>query len=128
MSVIELSSGALSLQVDLNDSPTAQQLLAALPFESTINTWGDEIYFETPIKAKLEKGARAEVAIGDVAFWPPGKALCVFFGATPASTEGEPRAASPVTLIGRVRGNPKRFRDFKDGDSVRVSARTGQKS
>jgi hypothetical protein len=120
VSRITLSARNHTLVVDLNDSPTAAQLADSLPFESRINTWGDEIYFETPVKTKLETGARAEVDVGDVAYWPPGKALCVFFGPTPASTGERPRAAGPVTIVGRVRGNPSEAGRFQDGETVHV--------
>ena len=121
MSLIRISSDKASFLVQLNDSPTAALLRASLPFEATVNTWGHEVYFETPVKTKLEPGASADVSVADVAYWPPGKALCVFFGKTPASTGSRPRAASPVTLIGHVRGEPKRFSELHDGETVRVS-------
>jgi hypothetical protein len=126
VTVIYLATKSLSLRVDLNDSSTADQLLAALPFEGTVNTWGDEIYFETPVAAKLEKGAKALVEVGDVAYWPPGKALCVFFGPTPASTGDEPRAASPVTRVGRVAGDLGPLREVRDGARIRVSRDPGK--
>jgi len=125
MSMIKITSGKLSLAIELNDTPTARKLLEKLPFDGTINTWGDEIYFETPVTANPEKEARAVVEVGDVGYWPPGQALCVFFGPTPASEGNEPRAASPVTVIGRVQGDARRAGQFRDGEDVRVSKETG---
>lgn len=80
---------------------TVRAVLKALPIDSTVETWGHEIYFVTPIKAKQEK-ARVDVSVGDIAYWPPGQAICLFFGPTPASRSSEPRAASPVNVIGRL--------------------------
>ncbi|OGT28728.1 MAG: hypothetical protein A2Z17_00060 [Gammaproteobacteria bacterium RBG_16_66_13] len=122
MAHILITSGDVSVMVDLNDTSTAAQMLAATPFESSVNTWGEEVYFETPLTAKVEKDSRAEVRVGDVAYWPPGKALCIFFGPTPASKGSEPRAAGPVTVIGRVVGNAKLFGKLHDGDGIRVSS------
>jgi hypothetical protein len=121
MTVIYLTSRKRSIAVVLNDSATAAQLLDAMPFESSVSTWGDEIYFETPVATKAEKGAKADVDIGDVAYWPPGQALCVFFGPTPASTGRQPRAASPVTRVGRVQGDMAAIRQLADGDPIRVT-------
>jgi hypothetical protein len=120
MSMIRISSEESTFLIQLNDSLTATLLRASLPLEATVNTWGREIYFETPVTAKLEPDARTEVSIGDVAYWPPGKALCVFFGTTPASTGSRPRAASPVTVIGKVCGDPLDFAELHDGESIRV--------
>ena len=122
MARILISSRDVALRVDLNDTSTAAQILAATPFESSVSTWGQEVYFESPLTAKVEKGSRAEVQVGDVAYWPPGKVLCIFFGPTPASKGSEPRAAGPVTVIGRVAGDAKLFGKLHDGDGIRVSS------
>jgi hypothetical protein len=122
---ILISSKALTLSLDLNDSPTAQEFIRRIPFESTVQTWGDEVYFETPVSMKLEKGSRAKVDVGDVGYWPPGRAMCIFFGPTPASEGDEPRAASPVNLIGRVAEEAARFGAFRDGEAITVRAQGG---
>lgn len=121
MSILYLSSRSITLAVEMSESPTAARILAAAPFDGTVSTWGAEIYFPTPVTAELEKGASADVEAGDVAYWPPGQALCVFFGPTPASTGDQPRAASPVTLVGRVVGDTTQLRELRDGDSIRVA-------
>ncbi len=90
------------LKVELDEGPTAADIWGRLPFEAAASRWGDEIYFQIPVSADLEDGARETVEVGDVAYWPQGEALCLFFGPTPASTDEEPRAASPVTVVGRI--------------------------
>ncbi|MGD1060447.1 MAG: cyclophilin-like fold protein [Methanomassiliicoccales archaeon] len=87
--------------VELNDSRTADSVYLALPFENYVNVWGEEIYFEIPVEMGLENG-RKVMEVGEVAYWPQGKALCFFFGPTPVSTGPEPVAITPVTPIGRV--------------------------
>jgi hypothetical protein len=126
MARIYISAGTVSIPVELNDTPTASQLMTLLPFSSTVNRWGEEIYFATPVEAKLESGARAEVYVGDVAYWPPGKALCVFFGRTPASVNEEPCAASPVNVVGRVVGSAKVAAEIRSGSTVTVSVQLGK--
>ncbi len=102
---IKIRVGEVELDAVLNDTDTATRVLDALPIQSGFNTWGDEIYFEIPVQAGPED-ARETVALGDLGYWPPGKAFCVFYGKTPASEGDEIRPASPVNLIGRVEGDP----------------------
>lgn len=96
---------------------TAVAVWNALPIKGKANRWGDEIYFPVPIDLKEEK-SRAEVAVGDVAYWPPGNAICIFFGATPASKSGEPRAYSPVNVFAKVIGDATVFKTTRDGDQL----------
>jgi hypothetical protein len=98
---INILTGKLDIKVQLNDTKTAKELLGILPISSNVNRWGDEIYFSIPLKENIENGIE-EVDIGTVAFWPPGSALCIFFGKTPASQGDKPQAASPVTIIGNI--------------------------
>lgn len=87
---------------DLNESAAAQALAAALPVTGRANVWGEELYWAVPVKAGLDPDASDLREVGDLAYWPPGQAFCIFFGRTPASHGGEPRAASAVNLIGRL--------------------------
>ena len=96
---------------------TAEAIWTALPIKGSANAWGDEVYFSIPVRLEEEK-ARAEVEIGSIAYWPPGKALCVFFGATPVSKHEEPRAYSPVNVFAKVVGDPTVFRKVRDNDEV----------
>lgn len=120
MKKITITAGDVSLAAELNDSSSAQQIWDALPLEGTANTWGDEIYFGIPVVMEEEPGARADVEVGDLGYWPPGHAFCIFFGPTPASTGKQPRAASPVNIFGRIQGAPTQFRAVLSGSTVRV--------
>ncbi len=121
MARILISAGDVSMEAELNDSPTAVQVWQALPIEGRASTWGDEIYFEIPVKAGQEPDARAEVAVGELGYWPIGSAFCIFFGPTPASRGSEPRAYSPVNILGRVLGDATRFRSVRSGARVRLT-------
>jgi len=121
MNRITISAGAVSLPAELNDSPTARLLWDALPVEGAANVWGDEIYFEVPVVAEQEPDGRSEVEVGELGYWPVGRAFCIFFGPTPVSTDEHPRAASPVNILGRVLGDATRFRDVREGTRVRVA-------
>ena len=100
---IQIKVGELVLEAELNDSETASLIWDALPIESAYNTWGDEIYFEIPVNTGPENGVET-VELGDLAYWPPGKAFCIFYGKTPASKGDEIRPASPVNPVGKVHG------------------------
>jgi hypothetical protein len=108
----------LKVDAELNDSKTAQLIWEALPIEGKANLWGEEIYFSIPVKTSQEKGARDVVSSGELGYWPPGHAFCIFFGPTPASRGDEIRAASAVNIIGKVLSNPKVFLKAKDGAKV----------
>jgi hypothetical protein len=97
---------------------TAEAIWKALPIRGNANRWGDEIYFPIPLALK-EENARAAVENGAIAYWPPGKALCIFFGPTPASENDEPRAASPVNVFARVSGEAT-FRQVHAGDRITI--------
>lgn len=122
MSQIVIRAGEVRLQAELNDSETASRIAAALPIEGAANRWGDEIYFEIPVSAAAAPNALQDVEVGDLAYWPPGKALCLFFGPTPVSQGDRPRAASPVNPVGRMIGDASVLRGVRDGDRVLVSA------
>jgi hypothetical protein len=111
----------------LNDTKTASAIWEALPIEGRANRWGDEIYFSIGLTLPPEEG-REVVAVGDLGYWPPGKAFCIFFGPTPASEGSEPRAASPVNVFGSVEGDATRFRGVRDGTRVTVSRADAAKS
>ncbi len=115
---IIIKAGEIEAAATLKDSPTAVRLWEALPVEGRANLWGEEIYFSIPLQAELEKDAREAVERGDLGFWPPGTAFCIFFGPTPASRGDEPRAASPVNLLGRVEGDPAIFKKVPSGARV----------
>jgi hypothetical protein len=119
MPTIRISAGPVSALAELTDTATAQAILAALPITGRASIWGDEIYFTIPVNAN-EEDVRAVVEVGDIAYWPPGSALCIFFGPTPASRGSEIRPASPVNVVGRVDGDATVFRQVHEGTSVLV--------
>ena len=121
MAKIIISAGNVSLEAEMLDTPTAKKILEALPFESSANVWGDEIYFDIPLSLEQEPGARADVEVGDLAYWPAGPAFCIFFGPTPVSTGDQPRAYSPVNVFGRVMGDAKQFKGVSSGAAVKVT-------
>jgi uncharacterized protein len=105
----------------LNDSPTARALAAALPLTGSAQLWGEEIYFPVPqVAAELDDTARAAVDVGDIGYWPTGRAICFFFGLTPASVPGEIRPASPVNLVGRLTDDPCCLKLVPEGAPVRL--------
>lgn len=104
---------------ELFDTPTGRAIYEELPVQRNVNTWGDEIYFGIPVKSDLEPGARAEVSVGDLAYWPNMPAFCIFFGATPASSGDTPVAASPVNVVGRLSEvDVEALRRIPDGENV----------
>jgi len=120
---IAIQIGTLSMEAELNDTSTAQQIAAALPLRSSFNTWGDEIYFSIPINAALDDSAQEVVELGDLGYWPPGKAFCIFFGQTPASQPGKIMPASAVNVIGKVLGDATRFKTVMREREVVLEAR-----
>jgi hypothetical protein len=115
---IRIQTGEVKLEAELNDSKTAQLIWDTLPIEGENNLWGDEVYFSIPVKTGPEPGAREVVSKGELGYWPPGNAFCIFFGRTPASRGDEIRAASPVNIIGKVLGDPKVLRKAKNGAKI----------
>jgi uncharacterized protein len=119
--IITISVNDIRLEAELGTSATAVEILQALPFESIVNTWGDEIYFTIPVAVQQEHDARAEVDIGELAYWPMGKAFCIFFGPTPVSRDEKPRAYSPVNVFGRVLGDATALKGITNGARIRVN-------
>jgi len=119
---IKITAGDVTAFAQLSDGPTARKLWDALPIEGSANTWGDEIYFEIPLNAKAEPDARAQRAVGDIAYWPPGSAFCIFFGKTPMSTGDAPVAASPVNTLGAIEGDATVFKQVRSGVKVTIEA------
>ena len=116
---IRITSGAVSVLAELNETSTADTIWQSLPLTNNVNTWGDEIYFAIPVKMDLENGQEV-VGLGDLGYWPPGSAFCIFFGPTPASRGDEIRAASPVNIFGKLIGDPKVCKGIEQGEKVVV--------
>ncbi len=117
---IKIEAGGVAAFAVLNETKTAGAVWNALPIEARGNTWGDEIYFSIPVTLP-DDGAQEVVDMGDLGYWPPGKAFCIFFGPTPASTGTEIRPASPVNVFGKLEGDARAFRSVRSGTTVRVS-------
>ncbi|MBW1722019.1 MAG: hypothetical protein JRH13_07940 [Deltaproteobacteria bacterium] len=115
---IRIRIGQLSMEAELNDSATARMIEEALPVKTSFNTWGEEIYFAVPVESELDETAREEVEVGDLGYWPSGRAFCIFFGRTPISTEGKILPASAVNIIGKVLGDATRFKEVMDEGEV----------
>ncbi len=108
--IIKSTKPELNIEVEFLDNPCAKKIQESLPIESQMQTWGDEIYFPIPMKMQ-EDNAHATVPSGTIAFWPPGSAFCIFFGQTPAS---------PVNVMGKLDGDPKLFKNVRDGETVNL--------
>ena len=102
---IRITVGDVALEAELNDTATAAKIGEALPIRSSFNTWGDEIYFSIPVDAELDDSAQEGVEVGDLGYWPPGSAFCIFFGLTPVSEPGRIMPASAVNVVGKVAGD-----------------------
>ena len=117
---IVIRAGSVVAEAELNETETAKRIYKALPIRSKANRWGDEVYFSIPVECPPEN-QREIVNAGDLGYWVPGSAFCIFFGPTPASrTPDEIRPASPVNVFGKIVGDPTVFRSVRDGDEVIV--------
>ena len=117
---IRITAGGVEVTAVLDAGRTPDLVWEALPVTASCSTWGDEIYFRTEIEAPLEDG-REVVGLGDVGYWPPGQALCLFFGPTPASRGDEIRPASAVSVIGRIEGDPTVLKVVPSGAGIVVA-------
>jgi len=113
--------GAIQIKAVLNDSSTSLAIWERLPMESIANLWGKEVYFETPIAAPLADDATKDVKYGDIAYWPMGRALCIFFGPTPLSKGNEIVPVSPVNIVGRVTGDIELLNNIEDREIVVIT-------
>lgn len=122
MNRITITSEAQEIQFAISflDNPTAKAVKLSLPISSKVKTWGDEIYFDTGITAPVVN-ATTDVNIGDIAYWPDGKAFCIFFGPTPVSSDGKPVPASEVVVIGKADVKPEELKKVTSGSHILVT-------
>jgi hypothetical protein len=120
MARLEITAGEVSLAVEVFETATGRAILAAAPFDSRARTWGEEVYFETPVRVEREAGARAVVEAGELAFWVEGAAIAIGFGPMPISRGQEIRLAAPTNIWGRTEDDVRRLKSVRDGDPVRV--------
>jgi hypothetical protein len=118
---ITIQVGDLQIKATLLDTPTAKEIMQALPIRSAVNRWGGEIYFSIPVKLPLEDDSRDVLQPGELGYWPTGRAFCIFFGATPASQADECRAASKVNVFGKVKGDLSALWNVNDGEEIVVT-------
>ena len=120
MSVVTVTAGDIAIRVKTLDTPTAAAIVAACPINSSANTWGDEVYFFTPISVAREADAKAVVQGGELAYWPDGDAIAVGFGPTPISQGEEIRLASPCNIWGHALDDVKSLSGVRNGANVTV--------
>ena len=125
MRAIRITVGEVTVEADLNETRTATAIWEALPLTASASVWGDEIYFGIPLALGAERGQET-VALGDLGYWEPGSAFCVFYGRTPVSRGDEIRPYSAVTVFGRARDDARVFRGTPSGAAVRVERLTDE--
>ena len=119
---LKMVIGSVEIRAELLDTPTADALFAALPFESTASTWGDEVYFATPVSVSAEPDARTIVEAGELAFWLDGDSIAIGFGPTPISRSSEIRLASPANIWGRALDDVRTLSAVASGAPIWVTA------
>ena len=124
---IKITAGEVTVTALLNDTKTANAIWEALPIQARANTWGDEIYFSIPVYL-AEENAQEVVSLGDLGYWEPGHAFCLFFGRTPVSRGNEIRPASPVNVFGHIEGDPTVLKKVKDGAKIVIARAEEQTS
>ena len=122
MTRIRFDFGSFTLDAELLDTPTAKAIAAALPLQASALTWGEEVYFDVPVKVKREAGARAVVTPGEIAYWPEGPAIALGFGRTPISKGDECRLASPCNIFAKALGDVKALGKVRGGTKIKVTA------
>ena len=122
MRKIKMTIGGVAITAELFDTPTADAIFAALPFSSAARTWGEEVYFDTPVSADHEADARDVVEAGELAFWLAGSAIAIGFGPTPVSRGDEIRLASPCNIWGRAVEDVRDLAAVRDGAAITVEA------
>ncbi|MHB1295855.1 MAG: cyclophilin-like fold protein [Anaerolineae bacterium] len=121
MRQIRIEAGSVSATAALNDSPTADAVWDALPIEGRASTWGDEVYFSIPVNVGEAGDSQEVVALGEIGYWPPGHAFCIFFGRTPMSRGNEIRPASAVNVLGAIEGDATVFKRVSSGTRVVIA-------
>jgi len=122
---IRIKAAPIEATAELNDTKTAQAIWEALPIKGQANRWGEEIYFSIPVKLEQESGQEV-VSIGDLGYWPPGNAFCIFFGLTPVSQGDQIRPASPVTVFGKVIGDATTFTQVASGTAITIEKESNE--
>jgi hypothetical protein len=119
---IQIQTDEIRMEAELSQNDTAQKIYESLPIEGQVNRWGEEIYFSIPVDLSEASDARQEMGVGELGYWPPGTAFCIFFGPTPASQDQTPRAASNVNPFGMVDGDATEFTSVRNGETITLTA------
>jgi hypothetical protein len=117
---IRITVKDVTLDAEFFDTACAKKIISALPLVTTPNEWGDEFYFEIPVNMSSDETATTKIKAGDIGYWPPGKALAIFFGPTPISTGIDPVPASAVNIVGKIYGNATVLRKVKGAEEIRI--------
>ena len=117
---IRIFAGATTLEGEFFDTACARAMAGMLPIETHPHEWGDEFYFEVPVKMELDESATTGVKVGDIGYWPPGAALAIFFGPTPLSVGDDPVPASAVNLVGRITADARELKKEKGTQKIRI--------
>jgi len=117
---IRMTIGGVTLEAELFDTPTAEAIYRAAPFTSRANTWGEEVYFSTPVHVEREDDARDIVQAGELAFWIEGDSIAIGFGPTPISQGDEIRLAARTNIWGRALGDVRELLSVNPGDAISV--------
>ena len=123
---VEISNSPLIiLELDDTNSPkTVNDFIEKLPFSVDLNVWGDEIYTSKSLITQPEENAKSLVQLNDVAYWPTGKAICLFYGSTPIGNPGDITPASPVNVLGKIISPDKSILNNADGKSATFSLKS----
>jgi len=115
-----ITCGRFSFEAEFFDTATAKMMIREMPLTGSANFWGEEIYFPVSFTAEIEDDAKEEVEVGTIAYWPPSKAFCIFFGPTPVSTSEKPRGYSAVNVCGKIHGKLEDLRSVSPGEKIKV--------
>ena len=117
---VRIVVGNVRLRAELFDTACAKAIVERIPIEARPNEWGDEYYFEVPVAASLDETATTKVKVGDIGYWPPGKAMAIFFGRTPMSTGSDPVPASAVNIVGKITDDATVLKKIKGAAEIRI--------